>query len=96
MDKEDETDRPGDFKKEFEQLNTDFQSVHGTPSFPAEEQKGNVQKDSVWAWVACCCAVMNQLLIFGTLNVYSLFLVKFQKEFHCSTGEAGFLNSLLL
>ncbi|XP_013078826.2 monocarboxylate transporter 12-like isoform X2 [Biomphalaria glabrata] len=98
MSQESVSDRPGDLRKQVEKLNKDFQSVSGsvvsTSNLLNEAQ--NVQKDSTWAWVACSCAVMNQLLIFGTLNVYSLFLVKFQKEFQCSTGEAAWLGSMTM
>ncbi|XP_012946823.1 monocarboxylate transporter 5 [Aplysia californica] len=55
-----------------------------------------MKKDGGWSWVACLCAFTDQLFIFGTLNVYSLFLVKFQAEFDCSTGEGAWLGSMTM
>lgn len=61
-----------------------------------EDEKATfVEKDGPWAWIACCCAIMNQLIIFGTLNVYTIFLVKFVSEFDVATATAGKLNKRL-
>ncbi|XP_059152863.1 monocarboxylate transporter 12-like [Physella acuta] len=94
-DVEKDGDEPDDYQSEIQKLQTRFGSVSPSKSAArGEGQTPGFQKDGFWSWVACFCATMNQLLIFGTVNVYSLFLVKFVKEFGCSTAEAAWLGSM--
>ncbi|KAK3738454.1 hypothetical protein QZH41_017093, partial [Actinostola sp. cb2023] len=74
----------------------DSSSSFRLPSSYCSHQQQAYRRDGCWAWLVCSCAVLCNIVIFGSTKTFGVIYPLLLDEFHQGKAKTALVGSLLI